>query len=206
MIDYLIGLIAVVALVLSIICMTRCKTDKFGEGDNYQSERQLNSKLSCAEQAGHTWWYNNKFGIDMLGGTCIGEYVEPENKHLSCASKSMTSPLKIANNSKKHTGKEGKVAYDCEMTRNVQLVSDDWCDQGRNKSILMDEDWKFANMVNNPITITGKCYGVSVTTENVEYSCERTQELNQRGLNFDTVQGHSRKAGIGEAQLCEVSI
>ena len=31
MIGYLIGLIAVVALVLSIICMTRCKTDKFGQ-------------------------------------------------------------------------------------------------------------------------------------------------------------------------------
>jgi hypothetical protein len=31
MIDYLIGLIAVVALVLSIICMTRCKTDNFGD-------------------------------------------------------------------------------------------------------------------------------------------------------------------------------
>ena len=31
MIGYLIGLIAVIALVLSIICMTRCKTDKFGQ-------------------------------------------------------------------------------------------------------------------------------------------------------------------------------
>lgn len=35
MIGYLIGLIAVVALVLSIICMTRCKTDKFGSGQQH---------------------------------------------------------------------------------------------------------------------------------------------------------------------------
>ena len=39
MIGYLIGLIAVVALVLSIICMTRCKTDKFGNDKRDQPRR-----------------------------------------------------------------------------------------------------------------------------------------------------------------------
>ena len=50
-------------------------------------------------------------------------------------------------------------------------------------------------------------YSNSLLELAMENKCfDYAQELNQRGLNFDTVQGHSRKAGIGEAQLCEVSI
>jgi hypothetical protein len=198
MIGYLIGLIAVVALVLSIICMTRCKTDKFGEG----VERQLNNKLSCADQAGLMWGYYHTTGIDKLDGTCIGEYVNNERNanRISCASNSMTTPL--IPTKKKHTRNDGYVAYHCKMTNNVPLVSDQWCTDTTNYNIL---NGKFANN-NKSITVTGQCYGEAGLGWKPDNQTSCKYITNNKNLSFTALPVGSKKAWNGSVgSACKVN-